>query len=173
MPPKFCQRQTLLFYVESEPQGTSPVPNVESLIFTPWKYAICPDRDLHPEPSDWHTCVLTMRPPQLSVMLGHTCTFFIKTCLVAAVVFMNMGRSRKRRATPASGDIHLPKHVQYKIRMDLDNVPATYRMKNPLVYASHLAALFRTSVYFGSLSHRYLRSAFIFCENHLPNFYLI
>ena len=24
--PKFCQRQALLFYVESEPRGTSPVP---------------------------------------------------------------------------------------------------------------------------------------------------
>ena len=41
MSPKFCQRQALLLYVESEPQGTSPVPNVESLVFTPWKYAIC------------------------------------------------------------------------------------------------------------------------------------
>ena len=64
-PPNFCQRQALLFYVESEPRGTLPVPNVESLVFTPWKYAICPDRDLHPEPSDWRTCVLTMRPLQL------------------------------------------------------------------------------------------------------------
>ena len=66
MSPQFFQRQALLFYVESEPRGTSPVPNVESLVFTPWKYEICPDRDLNPEPSDWHTCVLTMRPPRLS-----------------------------------------------------------------------------------------------------------
>ena len=40
MSPKFCQRQVLPFYVESEPRGTSPVP-----IMTPWKYAICPDRE--------------------------------------------------------------------------------------------------------------------------------
>ena len=46
---RFCMsskcrpRQALLFY-ESEPQGTSPVPNAENLVFTPWKYAICPDR---------------------------------------------------------------------------------------------------------------------------------
>ena len=32
------------FYVESEPR----VPNVESLVFTPQKYAIRPDRDLKP-----------------------------------------------------------------------------------------------------------------------------
>ena len=62
MSPKFCQRQALLFYVESEPRGTSTVPNVESLVFTLWKYAICPDRCLNPEPSDCRTCVLTMRP---------------------------------------------------------------------------------------------------------------
>ena len=65
MSQKFCQRQALLFYVDSEPRGTSPsVPNVESLVFT-WKCAICPDRDLNPEPSDSHTCVPTMRPPRL------------------------------------------------------------------------------------------------------------
>ena len=29
--PQFCERQALLFYLESEPQKTSPVPNVESL----------------------------------------------------------------------------------------------------------------------------------------------
>ena len=54
--------------MKSEPRGTSPGPNVESLVFTPWKYAICPDRDLNPEPSDWCICVLTMRPPWLSVV---------------------------------------------------------------------------------------------------------
>ena len=52
-----CQRRALLFYVESEPRGTSPVPNVGSLVFTPWKYAICPDRDLNRDPSDWRTRV--------------------------------------------------------------------------------------------------------------------
>ena len=35
MCPIFCERQALLFYVESEPQGISPVSNVESLFFTP------------------------------------------------------------------------------------------------------------------------------------------
>ena len=48
---KFSQRQVLLFYVESEPQGTSPVPNVESLVL--------PYRDLNPEPSDWRICEAT------------------------------------------------------------------------------------------------------------------
>ena len=62
--PKILSRQALLFYVESEPRGTSPVPNIESLVFTPWKYAIYPDRDLNPEPSDWRTYVLTKRPPR-------------------------------------------------------------------------------------------------------------
>ena len=62
------QIDALLLYVESEPRGTSPVPNAESLVFTPWKYAICPDRDLNSEPSDWRTCVLTLRPPRLSVI---------------------------------------------------------------------------------------------------------
>ena len=31
---------------------------VESLVFTPWKYAICPDRYLNPEPLDWRTVYL-------------------------------------------------------------------------------------------------------------------
>ena len=74
--PKFCQRRVLLFYVESEPRGTSPVHNVESLVFTPWEYAICPDRDLNHEPSDWRTCVLTMSPSaSLFFLRGHVRMF--------------------------------------------------------------------------------------------------
>ena len=78
MPPTFCQRQALLFYVESEPRGTSPVPNIASMIFTPWKYAICPDRD---EPSDWRTYVLTTRPPRLS-MYNIICNNIAGSCNV-------------------------------------------------------------------------------------------
>ena len=63
-PPNF------VFYVESEPRGTSTVPNVESLVFAPWKYAICPDRDLNPEASDWRTCVLTMKPAIINMLQG-------------------------------------------------------------------------------------------------------
>ena len=44
--------------MESEPRGTSPVPNVESPVFTSRTYAICPVRDLKPEPSDWRFCVM-------------------------------------------------------------------------------------------------------------------
>ena len=67
MSPKFCERQTLLFYVESEPRGTSPVPNVEAGFYTmkiqdryrpgikPWAYQ-----------QRGGLTTQTIRPPRLS-----------------------------------------------------------------------------------------------------------
>ena len=48
----------------------------------------------------------------------------------AGVVFLNVGESggtgRRRRASSSN----LPAHIQYKIRMDMDNVPTTNRLKD-------------------------------------------
>ena len=61
-------------FVRDRPYCFTWSPNHEehhqSLMLRAWflhhDYAICPDRDLNPEPSYWRTCVLTMRPPRLS-----------------------------------------------------------------------------------------------------------
>ncbi|XP_076323090.1 uncharacterized protein LOC143232010 isoform X1 [Tachypleus tridentatus] len=50
---------------------------------------------------------------------------------IAAVVFMNVGEKnnlREKRSIEETG--HLPSHIEYKIRMDIDNVPTTRKIKD-------------------------------------------
>ena len=62
MSPKFCQRQALLFYVESEPRGTSPVPKslLRAWFLHHTNTQSVQTGILNPEPSDWRTYVLNI-----------------------------------------------------------------------------------------------------------------
>ena len=56
---------------------------------------------------------------------------------------MNMDEGRsKRQAT--SGELNLPKHIKYKIRVDIDNVPSTSLLRGRSVHIFFFLFVFMT-----------------------------
>ena len=78
----------------------------------------------------WPTCCST-HPLLIRIMMRVEPWF----ALCAGIVFLNVGesggsRGKRQADSSSSSSSSLPTHIQYKIRMDMDNVPTTNRIKD-------------------------------------------